>query len=780
MFNKTRRGFRESTSTAIFASILTSIIIVAASCGPVPELPTATPPPPTKTISSLSTQPTPPATPTHTPAVQPPHPTLPPLPRVEWDPNTGRASWIQEAHPDIHQQLVTLPWVSDGPDALERAVLDQIIDATALSPALAQDIIFRHWVKDGVDTLERQMITALVDITKTDRSLAAEIAAMPFLYNPSHSDLIILESIQNLLGARRVVALTQSPLYKAGITDGDAPLLAAAAAGPKGSAAQRYLRAQGVAIETHTFDDVIPPITVTILRRKGASADPSTIRHVRDAAATVESIMDTTLPQRHLIVAFDSALVDIATAATFHSQLIAVRDERVKSRPDGRLHLLYREIARHWWHGNADWIDEGMVETIANIGSRIDDAAWIAQPLPRLSCQAPNIRALDQSPPDRDRAAHHCNRHLGESLFRDLHSALDAPAFARSVRELFIVAPAGISEVRAAFPDLIDIIDHHYQGDRNAPHRWDPDDAIDAPHHNAIAWTQKPAHHQNRVRFTGHIIAPAMLADQHVAFTISDHQRSLATILPPLDNQELEVEDIKYVVAEEMNIRGDRFDVSFRWPTGAGSPDGKTITIWGYRDHNPIPVIGESADPLSISLIRNDPNPPAIIPTPRPTRADHVPPNVAARRAHPDTHHHAPATPDPESFPRQPRRPQLRDNHHRQGLQPGLRPDVQEIHPHDVEPLGTRTVRRTAQPDPDHDPERSANRPDPRHVLPGVGRQARQRPRRLHLPRPRRSGTTPVPVQEARRRHHHPSLPARHRPPRTRAHQLNAARNTAP
>ena len=607
-------------SSATIAIILAAITLSIAGCSEDTPPPTPTVDSAAPTISALSALATEHAPATPEPSSQRPRPALPPIPRPVADTNSGRATWLQEQHPEIHRQLVALPWVADGPDALERSLIDQIVDAAALSASLSQDLIYRHWVKDDINILESQIITALVSIAKSDRTLAAEIAAMPFLYSPSHSDLIILQSIQDLLAVHRVVALTQSPIYREGIVDEHAPLLAAAAAAsPDGPAIQRYLRNQGVAIESRTFNDMLPPLTVTILRRKANNSDPSTIHHVRDAVDMIESIMDTTLPQRHIIIAFDSALTDIASSSTFHNQLIAVRDERVKSRPDGRLHLLYREIARHWWHNNAEWIDEGMVYTIAKAGSRLDDAPWLANPLPRLSCQAPNIRTLDQATSELGAIAQHCDRHLGEALFRDLHNA-DTPAFSDSARQLLGMTPAGVDQVKTAFPNHVATIDQHYHGDHNAPYRWDPDDAIDAPNHAVVSWTTKPSTHQERVRFAGKIKTPALLADPSLAFTISDNQRLLATILPPLQDPQDEPEQTaRYVFAERVSIQGDSFDVHFRWPTGAGSPDGKTITVWGYRNQNLAPVIGQSADPLSISLIRPDLNPPAIVPTPRPT-----------------------------------------------------------------------------------------------------------------------------------------------------------------
>ncbi len=173
---------------------------------------------------------------------------------------------------------------------------------------------------------------------------------------------------------------------------------------------------------------------------------------------------------------------------------------------------------------------------------------------------------------------------------------------------------AGIEEVRESFPAQSETIELHYSGDLNAPHRWDPDDAISIRHHSAVRWVQKPTLVEGAVSFSTELTGDAVLVSKTAAearrgrlatFTVGSGIETIGSILPRLSGDSLwTLDDPADVVAKQFEIDGNSLSVSFDWPEGAGDPVGMSINVWGHVDTDGLAEDEDDADALGISLIR--------------------------------------------------------------------------------------------------------------------------------------------------------------------------------
>ena len=336
--------------------------------------------------------------------------------------------------------------------------------------------------------------------------------------------------------------------------------------------------------------------------------------------------MDLPLPTDHVIVVVDDRSVTGRFFGTNHGFAIGLQQEAETKSRARLLNTMVHEVAHYWWGGNADWIDEGAADTIAAAASTRQGHTAEARPNRRQDCAAVNISAIGGVHRS-DYEQFYCNYYLGEKLFRELQQATTPEGFTAGLQELYHIsrsrpAPraadeyrAGISQLREAFPNHDDIIDRHWSGDLNAPHRWDPDDSLAFTSHDAVVWTQKPSYRNGTVTFAGHLEGAANLVSPDTEsamrggaanFTINDENGNpLGSILIPLTgNSYWSLDDPGDVVADRYAIGNGRFDIGFRWPTALGSYADKHITIWGYNNAARTATINNRTDPLAQSMIR--------------------------------------------------------------------------------------------------------------------------------------------------------------------------------
>ena len=562
---------------------------------PIPTLqPTAAPiPTPTPTPTPLPTAtplptPTPTPKPTPTPTATPRPPTPTPFPY-----QTQNIRWIRQSYPGLYSTILRLPWIADGLNDTDKAAIDQILY-----------------------------------IAVKDTDVAQALVAMPFLQTMDHGSRHALAAINDLMRDGNKAALLNSRIYRTGITDEWTPVIAAAATTDNKTAVSAYLDGDMTIRQDSHDTGLTPELTVTIVRPSGRAAGAVSTDLTAQAVRQAEAIMRMPLPTNHVIVVVDDRSVIEGYFGVNHGFAISLKqDAEAKSQPS-LLNTLVHEIAHYWWRGNADWIDEGAADTIAATVSAQQGHTAQARSNRRKNCAAVNISAIGNTlRSESDYDQFHCNYYLGEQLFRELQQATTPDEFTSGLQNLYRLslsqpAPrtplqyrAGISQLREAFPNHGDIIDRHWRGDLNAPHRWDPDDSLNFTSHEAVAWTQKPTYRNGTVNFADYLEGTTTLVNPDRAsarrdgtanFTINDQNGDpLGSILIPLTgNSYWTLDDPGDVVADHYQIGNGKFEISFRWPTAVGNYADKHITVWGYQDATRTPVISNRADSLGQSMIR--------------------------------------------------------------------------------------------------------------------------------------------------------------------------------
>ncbi len=514
--------------------------------------------------------------------------------------NTQNARWVEQSHPTLHRNIMALPWVKDGLDSAEKSAIDDILNTAAYET--------KHTAAKGP-------------------SLTQALVGMPFMVSNEPADAHALNGILEIIRNGLTRNLTSSQVYRNGITDEWAPIIAAAAATESGSAITEYLNDAAITVEIGQYTTGGQPLTITIVRPENAAASGGTLNDVYQSVIATESIMQLPLPTRHVIVVFDPRTVSSGFAGTNHNYAIGIEEEN----PDGGRatlqNTLFHEVAHYWWRGNANWIDEGMADTIAATASLAQGDEWVAKPNRRKNCVTQNISDLGHT--RRGDGQFYCSYYLGEKLFRALQESMSPGEFTAAIQALYAASQAlpkpesqdeyraDIEQVRQAFPNQQEIIELHYTGDLNAPHRWDPDDAINFRHHDVVTWIQKPTYQNGVVSFSGRLAGEATLASRNIdearqggsaTFTIGEGTEFLGSILPKLtDGRSWILDDTADVVADRFDVNGNSFSVIFRWPAGAGNPIGKLIIVWGYNNTSRTPTLGVSGntdDALGASLIR--------------------------------------------------------------------------------------------------------------------------------------------------------------------------------
>ena len=538
--------------------------------------------------------------------------------------NTNYARWVEQRHPKLHRDIMNLPWVADGLDPVEKEAIDSILYTAVVDAATTESLIELPWLEDELHAGEKESVESFYFVAYEDASVAQDLAGMPFMQSHQAADVHALDGIRTMIRNGFTANLTSSQVYRQGITDEWAPIVAAAAATKSGAAIKEYLNDSAITVETGRYITAGLPLDITLVRQEGSNGQRETLEATHIAVTGTESIMRLPLPTRHVIVVFDPRAVTLDYFGTNHGYAISIKEEN----PDGGLpklqNVLYHEVAHYWWRGNINWIDEGMADTIAATASLNRGHPWGAKPNSRKDCTTQNISSLGHA--GQGHGQFHCNYYLGEKLFRDLQDRMNQGQFATAIQNLYRLSlekpptksledyRASIEEVRQAFPEQREIIDLHYAGDLNAPHRWDPDDAINTRHHDAVAWTQKPAYQGGVVSFSGRLTGDAGLVARNIdearrggsaTFTISEGTKYIGSILPELTGRSYwTLDDPADVVADLFRIEGNSFSVSFQWPAAAGSPIGKRIIVWGYINADRTPVFGSEDDALGTSFIR--------------------------------------------------------------------------------------------------------------------------------------------------------------------------------
>ena len=132
--------------------------------------------------------------------------------------------------------------------------------------------------------------------------------------------------------------------------------------------------------------------------------------------------------------------------------------------------IIAHEVAHYYWHHHANWINEGMAETLMSYIENDRVGTPIALSEPPCSIYQ-SIIELEIDPPRQSDSKFSCNYSMGESLFLDLRDTLGDQEFVESVRRLYKTRTSPhIESVKSAFPNSVEtgsVINEHYYGDAN-------------------------------------------------------------------------------------------------------------------------------------------------------------------------------------------------------------------------------------------------------------------------------------------------------------------------
>lgn len=226
--------------------------------------------------------------------------------------NTQNARWVEQRHPELHRSITRLPWVADGLDEVEREAVDQIL------------------------------YVAVADV-----SVARELVRMSFMRSYEPADVHALIGINRVIRNGFTADLTSSQVYREGISDEWTPVVAAAAMTKSGPAISEYLDRMEVTVETGQYVTAGLPLEITIVRLKGAGVRVETLEESHQAVTVSESIMQLSLPTRHVIIAFDPRAVLPGAAGVNYGYAISIEEEEPGSGPAGLRNTLYHEVAHY-------------------------------------------------------------------------------------------------------------------------------------------------------------------------------------------------------------------------------------------------------------------------------------------------------------------------------------------------------------------------------------------------------------------------------------------------
>ena len=464
--------------------------------------PVATPTPaPTATLTPTPTTtpeptptpiPTPAPTATPTPAPKPtptPQPTATPTPPPAVTDQIRGGRLLRYHHPERHQMIEALPWVSDGladdeiPDA--EMILHLALDYGDLFDALIE----RLWVQDGLegeklgrwDESELDLLDDLLDIAETSPEDALFIALMPFLGKTVEpADILAVDALDQTRHRypdcyRRVMA---HPNLTEGVTDEQAVIVAMtkSVCKRKPELMDTLLDPANVTREERTVNlPLAGPVPLTIVRTHPGSS--RTMELLADSMLSIERLMGIPFPRGHVIQLFANLRPD--GASSNHGGLFM--SSRIEKDQDSySMELAYwtfaHEVAHYYWSGKADWINEGLADFLAM-------AAWnqsVGKPLSgptRDPCPyADTISELEALVAEGAKEARICSYYMGHGLFYDLYLADGPDSFWEGVRRLYRLSDyrntpegcdpyePGICHVQAAFQseEATKVIDRWY------------------------------------------------------------------------------------------------------------------------------------------------------------------------------------------------------------------------------------------------------------------------------------------------------------------------------
>ena len=589
---------------------------------PYPVAPTYTPQP---TFTPVPT-PTPYPTPTRRPT---PTPTPTPLLSRLYD--TQHTRWLSRNYPGIARQIEAFPWVQDGLSVLEEKAIDELMYLGVGRIDNLQAALRLPWVQDAISDTEYDVLYELPFLNYHDVEAAAAVIRMPFLESTDDTDALAIRAMRFLATHGVLSALIDSALFQTGVADTDTTLVAAVGTLYRDAGAVRRVLTPGVAsIESVAAGtELTPDLRISIVRT-GSQSRPGTVETVREAVTFVERMMQMPLPTEHVIVVFDDGAITSGFAGANYGFGFSYAPE-YETRQDTYewRHLqagFVHEVAHYYWRGNADWIDEGVANTVEYVYGIENGLSRGQLKTRRGTCDAHDLAMLAMWDPSPNQSAYRCNYYLGGHLFMEMLETLGSMEFSGKLQELYRVAlPAqetgdtpGIAEIRQVFAGLQTIVDKHWSGALNAPENRPLDEGVDLTSHDLVQWDQHPTYDGHSVSFSGTLLDGAVLAaetieqartSEYQPFTLrlADASDFAGFILPPFTDGRSWTLGAGDSVANTYSLGDDTFTITFPFPEALGNPSDYVVSIRGYQDSSRTPRIGNNSDRLGYARIRVSP-----------------------------------------------------------------------------------------------------------------------------------------------------------------------------
>lgn len=500
--------------------------------------------------------------------------------------------WLQQSYPSLYSQIEVLPWVSDGLTEVEKLTID--------------------W---------------MLYVGTEDISMLQLILPMPFLQSSDVTDLLAIRSLWRLAREGATGPLRQHAAFVDGISESETTLVAAAGTVYRDAQEVARMLDPGYAtIESSTSET---GVQLSIIRT-GSQAQAWTAGALSDAVEFAEQTMLVDFPVDHVVLVLSEKAQRSGATGTNYGFAISYspENEQVQESFRGRLFQLglAHEVAHYYWRENADWIDEGLANTIEYLYG-IDIGLSPGQlKTRRRDCEAHDLQMLTTESPARGTPQFHCNYYLGTLLFQELREGTDDAEFSKRLQALYNLSltkqavrqTPGIASVRQVFVDQASIVEKHWSGALNAPEKRPFDEGLNWASHDLIQWDRYPTYDEDgqEVSFSGTLLEFAVLSSETIqqareggysnfALNLADDASYQGGILPPLDgNRSWTLDDPGDSVATTYQLSGRVFTVTFPYPAALSNPTDYVVIVYGFRDARRTPSISDDIDALGYARIR--------------------------------------------------------------------------------------------------------------------------------------------------------------------------------
>ena len=377
--------------------------------------------------------------------------------------------------------IVGLDWVRDGIEDVELQAIDWLNN---FDDAEAAAVVGLGWMQDGIEELEVKAIEELSYLSRKNEGQASRIVDMPFLETLEPPDVSALESLVDMAWFRQADyqrVLSHSTLSD-GITDDWAKIVATLYGVSKNNSPllDKLLDPAQVSLEERTIDLPLAGETHLAIIRTAPGAERS-MNLLEHAVRHAEEFMEVTFPTGYVGWLFGDAVTTSFGGTNFgtHIATLSKYDSADTDESEHTASHIAHEVAHYYWSGNAKWINEGASDFMASASEN----ARTGQPVKVTNAPCGYVRTIAElenlgvTSEDGADSAFTCNYALGERLFLDLYRSLDEDSFREGLRDLYLLSQVededemqddtevGIEHVKTAFKEsegtetpIIDVI----------------------------------------------------------------------------------------------------------------------------------------------------------------------------------------------------------------------------------------------------------------------------------------------------------------------------------